>query len=89
MLHPWYEVGQPPPGPQIQLTCQSIEQYCALVFLKKSKYTVAKIINFAAGKLLEATFWTSATDLGCEGSFGYCSTKKLIRDEAKQVLKNH
>jgi hypothetical protein len=27
-------------------------------------------------------FWTSATDEGCEGSFGYCSTSRLVRKEA-------
>jgi hypothetical protein len=30
-------------------------------------------------------FWTSGTDLGCDGNFGYCTTNRLLRDEAKCV----
>jgi hypothetical protein len=32
-------------------------------------------------------FWTSATDEGCEGSFGFCSTNRLVRREARFELK--
>jgi len=30
-----------------------------------------------------SVFWTSGTDLGCEGNYGYCSTKRLLRSEAR------
>ncbi|XP_059488790.1 uncharacterized protein LOC132204343 isoform X2 [Neocloeon triangulifer] len=33
-----------------------------------------------------AQFWTSGTDLGCEGSFGYCSSNRLLRREARWGL---
>ncbi|XP_065336678.1 uncharacterized protein LOC135937455 [Cloeon dipterum] len=31
----------------------------------------------------KTAFWTSGTDYGCEGSFGFCSTNTLLRQEAK------
>jgi hypothetical protein len=42
------------------------------------------IVNDSAGaKQQPSKFWTSGTDLGCEGNFGYCSTNRLLRNEAK------
>ncbi|XP_059485064.1 uncharacterized protein LOC132202272 isoform X2 [Neocloeon triangulifer] len=41
---------------------------------------------FKNGKILPAQFWTSGTDLGCEGNFGYCSSNRLLRKEARWVL---
>jgi hypothetical protein len=47
---------------------------------------VKMTVYFAAAKQPPAMFWTSGTDLECEGNFGYCTTNRLLRDEAKCVF---
>jgi len=46
-----------------------LKQLCAVMLLAKN--------------LTTSLFWTSATDNGCEDSFGYCSSKRLVREEAR------
>jgi hypothetical protein len=41
---------------------------------------------FADKSIVPALFWTSATDEGCEDSFGYCTSNRLLRTEARSVL---
>jgi hypothetical protein len=49
-------------------------------------YTIFILMNLNSGaKLGGAEFWTSGTDLGCEGNYGYCSSTRLLRDEAECV----
>jgi hypothetical protein len=31
-------------------------------------------------------FWTSGTDRGCESFYGYCTTKRLVREEAMYII---
>ncbi|XP_059486530.1 uncharacterized protein LOC132203084 isoform X2 [Neocloeon triangulifer] len=52
----------------------------------KHKYdALANIFNSSqmGGEAQNLTFWTSGTDEGCESNFGYCSAKRLFRNETK------
>lgn len=45
-----------------------------------------KLWFLPVSKQQAAKFWTSGMDLGCKGSYGYCTTNRLLRDEAKCVV---
>jgi len=55
------------------------------IYFLFSSYLTALIDTFqiADGSVQPGSFWTSATDQGCEDSFGYCSTNRLVREEAR------
>jgi len=68
-------------------------KYKAIVDALKSgfhvsiKIIVKMTVSLLVAKQTPSMFWTSGTDLGCDGNFGYCTTNRLLRDEAKCVCK--
>jgi hypothetical protein len=53
-----------------------IESFVALIL--KNNFCVLK-----AGGVEPGVFWTSGSDVGSEGKFGYCASNRRVMSEAK------
>ncbi|XP_059470982.1 uncharacterized protein LOC132193989 [Neocloeon triangulifer] len=48
---------------------------------------VAKAFNATSNSAIASgLFWTSGTDMGCEDFFGFCTTNRLVRGEARWAV---
>jgi hypothetical protein len=76
------------------LSLHQEEKYKTIVDVLKSKIfsrkmctikLYLKLLFLEVAKQAPSMFWTSGTDFECEGYFGFCTTKRLLRDETKCV----
>ncbi|XP_059470805.1 uncharacterized protein LOC132193884 isoform X2 [Neocloeon triangulifer] len=69
---------------------KSLEACCSIglkLISLHQDFTFDQLRNASiSGKISPAQFWTSGTDAGCEGNFGYCSSNRLLRKEARWAV---